>query len=83
MNKLLVKITCPLISQEYEVFIPINKTIGKITSLLQKTIIEFNVEMIPTRKNAVLVKAETNEVLDASKLVCETSIKQGDTLVIL
>ena len=39
MNKLLVKIKYPLISQEYELFIPINKTIDKITKIIQKTII--------------------------------------------
>lgn len=83
MNKLLVKIKYPLISQEYELFIPINKSIGKITDLIQKAIIEFNVEEIPLKKNAVLIKADTNEILDYTKLVYDSNIKNGDTLVIL
>ncbi len=83
MNKLLVKIKYPLISQEYEIFIPINKTIGKITELIQKAIIEFNVEEIPMKKNAILVKSDTNEILNFHKLVYETNIKNGDVLVIL
>lgn len=83
MNKLLVKIKYPLISQEYELFIPINKTIGKITELIQKAIIEFNVEEIPLKKNALLIKADTNEILDFHKLVYESNIKNGDILVIL
>lgn len=83
MNKLLIKVKYPLISQEYELFIPINKTIGKITELIQKAIIEFNVEEIPLKKNAVLIKAETNEILDFNKLVYESNIKNGEILVIL
>lgn len=83
MNKLLVKIKYPVISQEYEVFIPINKTIGKIIDLIQKAIIEFNVEEIPHRKNAILIKADSNEMLDNNKLVYESNIKNGDILVIM
>lgn len=83
MNKLLIKVKYPLISQEYELFIPINKTIGKITELIQKAIMEFNVEEIPLKKNAVLIKAETNEILDFNKLVYESNIKNGEILVIL
>lgn len=83
MNKLLIKVKYPLISQEYELFIPINKTIGKITELIQKAIIEFNVEEIPLKKNAVLIKAETNEILDFNKLVYESNIKNGEILVIM
>ena len=83
MNKILVKVKYPLISQEYELFIPINKSVGKITELIQKAIIEFNVEEIPTRNNAILIKADTNEILDYTKLVYDSNIKNGDTLVIL
>ena len=83
MNKLLVKIKCPLISQEYELFIPINKSIGKITQIIQKTIIEFNVDEIPVKKDAVLINSATNTILNKNKLVYESDIKNGDTLIIL
>ena len=83
MNKLLVKIKYPLISQEYELFIPINKTIDKITKIIQKTIIEFNVDEIPLRKEAILINSSTNVILDKNKLVYESKIKNGDVLIIL
>lgn len=83
MNKLLVKIKHPLISQEYELFIPVNKSIGKITSLIQKTILEFNVDEIPLKKDAILINSNTNLILDKNKLVYESNIKNGDVLIIL
>lgn len=83
MNKILVKIKHPLISQEYEVFLPINKSIGKITALIQKTIIEFNVDEIPLKKDAILINSSTKEILVKEKLVSESNIKQGDVLIIL
>ena len=83
MNKLLVKVSYPRINQEYEMFIPINKTIAKILMLVQKAISEINVDYIPVRKDAVLVKKSTGEVLAMTEIVKNTSIEQGDTLVIL
>lgn len=83
MNKILVKVKYPLISQEYELFIPINKSVSKITELIQKAIIEFNVEEIPFKKNAILIKSDSNEILDSKKLVFDSNIKNGDTLIIL
>ncbi len=83
MNKLLVKIKCPLISQEYELFIPINKSIGKITGLIQKTILEFNVDEIPLKKDAILINSSSNEILDKNRLVYESNIKNGDILILL
>lgn len=83
MNKLLVKVKYPLISQEYELFIPINKSVGKVTELILKAILEFNVEQIPSKDNIVLIKAESNEILDNNKLVKEANIKHGDVLVII
>lgn len=83
MNKLLIKVKYPLVSQEFEMFIPINKSIGKITMLIQKTIIEFNVDQIPVRKDAILINSSTNEILDKNKLVHEENIKNGDILIIL
>lgn len=83
MNKLLIKVKYPLVSQEFEMFIPINKSIGKITMLIQKTIIEFNVDQIPLRKDAILINSSTNEILDKNKLVHESNVKNGDVLIIL
>ncbi|MBQ9834415.1 MAG: hypothetical protein IJO33_04420 [Bacilli bacterium] len=83
MNKLLVKISYPRINQEYEMFIPINKTIAKILMLVQKAISEINVDYIPIKKDVSLVKKNTGEVLPMNEIVKNTSIEQGDVLVIL
>lgn len=83
MNKLLVKISYPLISQEYEMFIPVNKTVAKIVTLVQKAISEINVDYIPIRNNIQLIKKSNGEILPMNEIVKNTSIEQGDILVIL
>lgn len=83
MNKILVKIKVPTLSQEYEMFIPINKQIGKIIALVQKAIIEKNIDIIPSRGNLVLIKSSTNEILDNNVYVHKSNIEQGDVLILL
>ena len=83
MNKLLIKIQYPMINQEYEMFIPINKTIAKILTLVQKAIIEMNVDIIPNKKDVALYIKETGEKLPMTEIVKNTNIKHGDVLVIL
>lgn len=83
MNKIFVKVKVPRISQEYEMFIPINKEVGKIIPLLQKAIVEINMNSIEPKENIMLIKADTNQILDPNVLVCDANIKQGDILVLL
>lgn len=83
MNKILIKVKVPTLSQEYEMFIPINKQIGKIVNLIQKAVLEKNIDMIPIRNNLVLIKRDTNEILDNNTYVYNANIKQGDTLIML
>ena len=72
-----------MINQEYEMFIPINKTIAKILTLVQKAIIEMNVDIIPNKKDVALYIKETGEKLPMTEIVKNTNIKHGDVLVIL
>ena len=83
MNKLLVKIEYPMINQEYELFIPINKTVAKILILVQKAIIEMNVDMIPSKDDIGLYIKDTGELLPMEEIIKNTNIKNGDTLVII
>ena len=83
MNKLLVKIEYPMINQEYELFIPINKSIAKILTLIQKAIIEMNVDMVPSKKDLGLYIKSSGELLPMDQIVKNTNIKNGDTLVII
>ncbi len=83
MNKLLIKIEYPMINQEFELFIPINKTVARTLALIQKGIIELNVDIIPKREDIGLYIKETGELLPMTEIIKNTNVKQGDTLIIL
>ena len=83
MNKILIKLDYPAIDQEFEMFIPINKTVAKVLSLIQKAITELNVGHIPIKNDIALYIKNTGELLPMTEIVKNTNIKHGDTLVIL
>lgn len=83
MNKLLIKIEYPVINQDYELFIPINKSVAKILNLVQKAIIEMNIDIIPNRRDIGLYIKSTGELLPMNEIIKNTNIKNGDVLVIL
>ncbi len=83
MNKLLIKIEYPIINQDFEMFIPINKTVAKILNLVQKAILELNVDIIPSRHDIGLYLKSSGELLPMNEIIKNTKIRQGDTLVIL
>ena len=72
-----------MINQEFEVFIPINKTVAKTINLLQKAILEMNIEMIPKRQDIGLYLKSTGEMLPMNEIIKNVNVKQGDTLVLL
>ena len=72
-----------MINQEFEVFIPINKTVAKTINLLQKAILEMNIEMIPKRQDIGLYLKSTGEMLPMNEIIKNVNVKHGDTLVLL
>ena len=82
-NKVLVNLYVPALEKKYEVFLPVNRKIGEICSLIAKGLIEVsnnyynitNCEHLYNRSNG----GEYNE----SKLLKNTDIKNGSQLVFM
>lgn len=82
-NKVLVKLIVPEIDCIYRVYLPVNKKIGNIILLLNKTIAEFtNNELEISNKN-VLFNVATGQQYMSDVLLVETDIRNGTQLVLL
>ena len=82
-NKVLVTIIVPLIEKKYEVFLPVNKKIGEISSLLSKGLVDVsNGYYIVTNKekfyNRITGKEYNNNVI-----LQKTDIRYGTQLVFM
>lgn len=82
-NKVLVTIIVPLIEKKYEVFLPANKKIGEIVSLLSKGLVEVsNGYYIITNKEK-LYNRMTGKEYNNNKILKNTDIRHGTWLVLM
>lgn len=81
-DKVNVKIIVPEINEEYDVFLPINKKIGMIISLLVKAIRELNNNSLPQLPYYKLYNVDTMQVYDWNLLLYNTDIRNGTRLVL-
>lgn len=79
--KVLIKLFVPEIEEEYEMFIPINKTIGEISELLCKMIHDIS-KIYPIRYNSSLCNRNTGRIYEKDILVRETDIKNGTEIIL-
>ena len=81
-NKILIQLYIPLIEEEYDIFIPINKRIGTIKQSIEKNISEQANGYI-IKEDTNLYSKETGKVYDAQVLVKDTDLKNGSRVVLL
>lgn len=81
-NKILIQLYIPLIEEEYDIFIPINKRIGTIKQLIEKNISEQSNGYI-IKEDTNLYSKETGKVYDVQVIVKDTDLKNGSRVVLL
>ena len=83
MNKILVKLYVPEIEEEYDVWLPLNKRIHKVTKLLAKAIYEFSGGYYKPDKTPLLYDKQTAVAYEINKKIIETNIRNGSELILI
>ena len=83
MNRVLVKIFFPKIDKQYEVWIPLNKKISTIISLLLKGLNEMNDGIYTPKDMPILYNKITGKNYDVNTFVQNTDIKNGTELILI
>ncbi len=83
MNKIMIKLYVPLIEEEYDIFIPINKNIKNIIYLLGKAINEISQGEYPVNYPTKLVNRDTGYVFPYNSNPKDEKILNGSNLVLL
>lgn len=81
-NKVLVQIIVPDIEESYDIFIPINKTIGNIIVLISKSIREIS-NQNQVKDTSSLFNRQTGEKYDPSQIIKNTNIRNGTQLILI
>ena len=80
--KVLIKLFVPEIEETYELYIPINKTIGELSVLLTQAVNSIS-GVYPIKPGVEICNRRTNMYYSYGILVRETDIKNGSELVLI
>lgn len=83
MNKILVLVFFPLLEQEYDIYIPINKKIGTIKKSIIESIFELSDGNIKEPEKLKLYDKDTTNVYDNNVIVKNSGIRNGSKLILM
>jgi len=82
-NKILIELYVPLIEKNYDLNIPINKTIGTIKKLIEEGLIDLTDNAYKIKEDTNLYSKETGKIYDVNKTVRETDLKNGSKVILI
>lgn len=83
MNKVLVKLYVPMIDEQYDIWIPVNKKIHTIITLLVKAVNEFTKGYYLPKQMPYLYDKTTAKAFDINLRVIESEIRNGTELIMI
>ena len=83
MDKVLIKLYVPVIEENYNIWLPINKKIHDIIKLLIKAINENTGEIYKPEQEPMLYDRITGREYDINLKVIETDIRNGSEIILI
>ena len=82
-NKVNVDLIVPSIGERYNIFIPVNKTVGEVIHLVNKAINELTEGVFPISNNLTLVNLYTCVLYNIDYSVKSNNIENGSRLALI
>ena len=82
-NKILIELEIPLVEKKYDVFIPINKKIGTIKTLIETSLIELTDNAYSPRDDSNFYSKDTGMIYDVNQTVRNTDLKNGSRIILI
>ena len=83
MNKVLIQVIVPLVSEKYEIYVPVGKRISSVIKLIVKTINELTGGYYPIKENALLVNKATGNLYDINITIKDAKIINGSEVILI
>ena len=83
MNKVLVKVYVPIIEEQYDILIPLNRRIYNVIKLLVKAINELSNGYYEQKEEPMLYDKITAIPYDENLSIRESNIRNGTELILL
>ena len=82
-NKILLEVYIPLIQEEYDIFVPINKSIGTIKNIIEKGIMDLSTSGYQAKEDTNLYSKDTGEIYDVNQKLIDTDLKNGSRIILI
>ena len=83
-NKILIEVIVPLLEENFEIYIPVNKRISTVIKLIEKSLNEITNGYYPTQKeNSVIIDEESGSVFDVNLTVKESKMINGSKIILV
>ena len=82
-NKILLEVFIPIIEEEYDVFVPVNKTMVTIKKIIEKGIMDLSPNGYTTKSDTNLYSKETGNIYNVNQKLTETDLKNGSQVILI
>ena len=83
-NKILIEVIVPLLEENFEIYIPVNKRISTVIKLIEKSLNEITNGYYPTQKeNSLIIDEESGSVFDVNLTVKESKMINGSKIILI
>lgn len=83
MNKILVKLYVPMIEQQYDIWLPLNRRIHNVICLLVKAVYESSGGVYQPKTMPLLFDKLSAKQYDVNLTIKESDIRNGTQLVLI
>lgn len=82
-NKVLVRLIVPALNNSYDIFIPVNEFVWKVTKLMVKSVSDLSRIELDISKKYALINQSTGKIYGINEKIIETDIRNATELVLL
>ncbi len=82
-NKILIELEIPLIETKYDLFIPVNKKVGTIKSLIEESLSEITDISYVIKEDTNLYNKDDGTIYDVNQTVRDTNLQNGSRVILL
>lgn len=82
-NKILIELEIPLIEFKYDLFIPINKKVGTIKTLIEEALVDLTDGAYIPKEESNLYSKTTGIIYDVNKTVRDTDLRNGSGVILI
>lgn len=81
INKILLEIYVPLIEKKYEIFVPVSKSVEKVTKIINKSISELNDNFLSEESSFRLYDQQTGNLIPLNVTIKDSGLKNGSRVL--